>query len=169
MKKSTTFILLAMIAGSSMGQCFKTIYAPDLNSGQIVIKEKIFVPGKTKSDIYDKASAWFITNISVQPIKAERNRDIDRIMSSNKDLGLIKGTIQINYLYKNGYRYILFDITIAANDGFYEYTINGFNMNRKPIEVYLRTKENDKYYAIAFEDICKKLTATISGMKNSIK
>jgi len=169
MRNLLILVLLALSTKYSEGQCFRTIYAPSPNSGQIVIKEKILLPGKLRSEIFDKVSSWFITNISTQPIKVGRNRDLDRIMTSNKELGLVKGTMQINYLYKNGYRFILFDITITAGDGFYEYTVNGFNMNKKPMEVYLRTKENDKFYDIAFSDICKKLTSIFQEMKNSIK
>ncbi len=161
-------VLFLLITNSSFSQCFKTNYPVDEKSGKVIIKGKNNASAMTKAKIFDKASIWIMTNISTQPIKNKRNKDTENTMTSNKELGFVKGTLQIDYKYKEGYRYLLFDITIIASDGYYDYTINGFNMNRKPMEEYLRLKEKDEVYDMAFEDICNKLKSIILDMENSI-
>jgi len=153
----------------TQGQCFYQKLSSYKETGIIIIKEKVEVEGKSKAEIFEMASTWGLTNISTQYTKPKRNKNLNQIITSNKDIGLFKGTYQINYKYKNGFRYILFDLTIKAEDNYYQYTINSFNMNRKPMEEYLRLKSKDKVYNIAFDDICKKLELLIEDMKNNIK
>ena len=59
-------------------------------------------------------------------------------------------------------------ITMQVNNGYFDYTVNDFIMNKKPMEEFLRLKENDEYYNIAFNDICKKLNYTLENL-NGLK
>lgn len=173
MKNQLIIMALIMLSMITYGQCFKTDFKPNPNTGLIKITEKILVPGKSQSEIFDMANIWGLTNITDQYHKSQEilNKlyDDKRTTISNKELGLFKGTMQLSYKYRDALRYILCDITIKAGEGEYIYTINGLNMNRKPIEEYLKGKSGDPIYDLAFEDICGKLKATIDDIKESIK
>ena len=160
---------LATTTVTSFGQCFTTDYHADPNSGQITIKEKVLVPGKTKADLFDLAAVWVAINMTEAQESGQKILNDTRLTVSNKDLGILKGTFRINYSYKEGFRYLLYDITIRVGEGYYEYTINGFSMNKKPMEEFLRTKYGDEFYAISFADICKKLKSAIVDMKTNIQ
>ena len=89
----------------------------------------------------------------------------DATYISDRELGIVKGAIRINYVYKKGFRVILYNIILQAKDGEFSYTLNNFLMNKKPMEQYLVQKDGDKYYKQSFEDICVKLESVVKELK----
>lgn len=135
-------------------------------SGQIEIKGKVVIEGVSKTDIFNKCVAWGTSKESNQYSEYHANSTAESKTVKDKDAGIYKLYLQINYSYKEaGFRTILYAITIQASDGYFEYTVNDFIMNKKPMEVFLKTKIADPVYKASFDDICKKLNYTIDGLK----
>jgi hypothetical protein len=154
LKVISSILLLTFFVKSISAQsdCFPI----NPNIGQIEIKGKVTVDGKSKDEVFSKMVAWGASKSTNQT---------EQQIVKDKDAGIYKIYIPVNYTYKEGFRTITYAITMNANDGFFEYTINGFVMNKKPMEEFLRLKNGDRYYDAAFQDICKKMNYTLDGMK----
>lgn len=123
-------------------------------SGQAEIKGRVRLEGKTKDEIFTKCLVWGISKSSSQ-----------ENVIKDREAGIYKMYLQINYDYKDGFRTMFYAITLQASDGYFEYTLNDFTMNKKPMEEYLKLKAGDQVYSSAFADICKKMNYTLNGLK----
>ena len=137
-----------------LSQCFPI----NKSSGQIEIKGKVIMEGKSKEDIFNKVVVWATSKASTE------NQNSNEQYVKDKDAGIYKVNLKINYEYKGSLRSILYSITIQVGNGYFEYIANDFIMNKKSMEIYLRDKE-DAIYKIAFDDICKKMNYTLDELK----
>ena len=135
-------------------------------TGQIEIVGRVLLEGKTKDEIFNKCVTWGTPRMSNLYSEKHEFSSAQGRTIMEKDAGIYKVYFQINYSYKKGYRSILYAMTIQTGDGYFDYTINDFIMNDKPMLVYLNYKAGDKYYNIAFEDICQKLYFTIGELRS---
>lgn len=151
----TAFILFACIQ-QSYSQCFKT----NPGSGQVERIRKVLVDGKTKDEIFNKLVVWGTLNQSSQ--YEEKHNDINTGQQTIKDkeIGIYKTYLQLNYRYKEGFRTIKYAVTMQVYDGYFQYTFNDFIMNKKPMSEFIRLKQGDEFYNAAFTDICSKLIYT---------
>lgn len=140
------------IVAKAQNDCFP------MNSyiGHIEIKDKVLIEGKTKNEILNKLIAWGTSKHTSQ---------VGREMVKDKDACVYKIYVAINYTYKGGFRTMFYAITMISSDGYFEYTVNDFIMNKKPMEEYLIEKAGDEYYDASFGDICKKMNYTLNSLK----
>ena len=108
----------------------------------------------SKNDVFNKIASW--GSIKIPGTEAA--------YISDRELGIIKGVMRINYTYKKGFRFILYNIILQAKDGEFNFTLNNFLMNKKPMEQYLIQKEGDMYYKQSFEDICLKIESIVKEL-----
>ena len=126
----------------------------DTNNIQIELNGKIYVEGKTKDEILNGIIVW---GSSKHTSQAGSQVIQDRVA------GVFKINLAINYNYKESFRTMTYALTMITYDGYFEYIVNDFIMNNKPMEKYLIEKDEDQYYQIAFSDICKKMKYTLNG------
>ncbi len=124
------------------------------SGSQVNITGTIKLSGISKNDVYNKIATWGSVNIS----------GMDGAYIADKELGIVKGVTRVTYVYKKGFRYVLCNIVLHANNEEFSYSLNNFTMNKKPMETYLNEK-NDKYYAESFESICRKIEALIQELE----
>ncbi len=134
-----------------LSQCFPI----NKSTGQIEIKNKVLIEGKSKDEIFNKIVVWATSKASNE----SQNGNV-----KDREAGIYKIILNINYEYKGGLRSVLYSITLQVENGYFDYVVNGFTMNKKPMEVYLREKEDDNY-RVAFDDICKKMNYTLDELK----
>lgn len=108
----------------------------------------------SKNDVFNKIASW--GSIKIPATEAA--------YISDRELGIIKGVMRINYTYKKGFRFILYNIILQAKDGEFDFTLNNFLMNKKPMEQYLIEKKDDRYYNQSFEDICLKIEGIVKEL-----
>jgi hypothetical protein len=144
--------LLSCSVTSAVGQtsCFPI----DPNSNQVVLKGKIITEDFTKDEVFSQIVAWGVT-------KASGEREVLK----DRESGVFKFHNQVNYRYKDGIRGMYYSISIKVNEGSFDYTVNGFTMNNKPMEEYLIGKTSDAVYTQVFEEICLKVTECLNEMK----
>jgi len=123
-------------------------------SGQAEIRGRVRLEGKTKDEIFTKCLVWGTSKASSQ-----------ENVIKDREAGIYKMYLQINYDYKGGFRTMFYAITLQANEGYFEYTLNDYTMNKKPMEEFLRLKASDQVYNSAFADICTKMNYTLNGLK----
>ena len=114
----------------------------------------IKMEGLSKNDVFNKIASW--ASIKIPATEAA--------YISDRELGIIKGVMRINYVYKKGFRYTLYNIILQAKDGEFNYTLNNFLMNKRTMEQYLIQKKGDKYYKQSFEDICLKIEVVVKEL-----
>jgi hypothetical protein len=149
---SLTFSLMGYI-GESYGQ---TACLPiNSDKGQVEFKGRVTMGELPMNDVYSRILSWGIT-------KAVSGKEVLK----DREAGILKFQVQVNYRYKETFRAAYYSISLMASDGYFEYTVNGFMMNEKPMETYLTGKSDDIVYITAFNDICEKLTVNINDLKH---
>ncbi len=154
----TTGLLTLVHIETSIAQnnCF-----PLSNStGQVEISGKVMREGETKNELYTKYFTWGTGKATMGTASKGGTQAL-----SDREAGIFKFYTTINYQYKEGSRPVYFAITLQIKERYFVYTVNEFSMNRKPMLLYLQTKQGDMYYKTAFEDICQKLNALLTEMK----
>lgn len=125
------------------------------NTQQIEIKGLVNLAEQSKNEIFTKLMTWGLT-------KSTNQAELPVI--NDRESGVLKIYIPINYKFKDGMRTMYYAITTIANNDQFEYVVHDFRMNNRAMEVYLNDKKGDRYYNIAFEDICTQLNATIQDL-----
>jgi hypothetical protein len=123
--------------------------------GQIEHRGRVAMGELSMNDVYSRILVWGIT-------KAAGGKEVLK----DRDAGVLKFQVQVNYKYKDIYKMAYYSISLLANEGYFEYTINGFMMNEKPLETYMAAKADDQVYRVAFNDICDKLKVSINELKH---
>lgn len=126
------------------------------NTGLIEIKGEVVAEGNTRDEILNKLVVWGASK-HTSPVGQDIFKD--------EDSGVFKISLAINYNYKDGFRTMYYDITVIAKDRYFEYTVNNFIMNEKPMKLYLFEKAEDEVYQQSFGDICKKMNRTLNSLK----
>jgi len=125
-------------------------------TGLIEIKGKVVAEDNTRDEILNKLVVWGVSK-HTSPVGQDIFKD--------EDSGVFKIHLAINYNYKDGFRTMYYAITMIAKDGYFEYTVNDFIMNEKPMKEYLFEKAEDKVYQQSFGNICKKMNYTLNSLK----
>ena len=139
--------------GASYGQ--NSCLPINSDKGQVEFRGRVAMGELSMNEVYSKILVWGIT-------KAEGGKEVIK----DREAGILKFQVQINYKYKDTFKAAYYSISLLANDGYFEYTINGFLMNEKPMETYLAGKSDDQVYTTAFIDICNKVTVNLNELKH---
>jgi len=127
------------------------------NTELIEITGTVTMNNLPKEEVFNKLVEWGLSKSTNRP---EQPVIIDR------ESGVFKIYIPVNYRFKDEMRSIYYGITTIVRDGHFDYVIQDFRMNNRAMEVYLNDKKGDRYYNIAFEDICTQLNNTIQNLES---
>lgn len=155
MRTTTVAFVMAVVAqfGSAafaQSDCFPI----NAQTNQAEYRGRVNMSSLDQGQVFNKILIWGVT-------KALSDREILK----DREAGILKFQVQVNYKYKDTFKPAYYSISLLANDGHFEYTVNAFNMNNRPMEVYLTDKSNDQVYRAAFADICEKVKSTINELK----
>lgn len=125
------------------------------DKGMVELRGRVSMSQLAKDEVFSRALVWGIT-------KTVGDKEIIK----DRESGVLKLPMRMNYKYKDTFKVVGYSITILADNGYFEYTVNGFTMNEKPMELYMSTKAGDPVYREAFEDVCSKLSVVLYEMKH---
>lgn len=157
MQKALILFALALSFIFHVGESFGQTDCLPINSdkGQVEFRGRITMGELPMNDVYSRILSWGIT-------KAVSGKEVLK----DREAGVLKFQVQVNYRYKETFKAAYYSISLLASDGYFEYTINGFMMNEKPMETYLTGKSDDIVYTTAFNDICQKVTVNLNDLKH---